>query len=513
MRAPAALALLALVAPIAPVACVHRIDRKIGTTLNTVDDEAPFLKVHLKSGELYVLSRWRTDDAAHAVIGDGTHLDLDRESLPVTGVKIAWDDVALFETNTIVTSPAVAAMAVVTGLSLAGTVACAINPKACFGSCPTFYAPDASGKLVLQAEGFSDAISPALEHHDLDSLARTTGHGGRFTLRVTNEAYETHVIKQVDLLAVRRPPGGRVFATDDALWAATAVAAPETCRAAEGDCAAQVRALDGVERTSLTDGEDLAARETIDLTFPALAPGSGGEPTAIVIGARQSLVTTFLLYQGLAYLGTTAGAWLAQLERGDPLAHAGGRALGELVGGVEVQVERDGAWVTVGAAIETGPLATDVHLIRLPAGEPGAKVRIRLPKGGWRLDYVARATLASTSPVTPIRMTPTDVRGTLDPTYGRGRTPATALPLVTMPGDAYDLDYEIPAGDDYELFIDSRGYYLEWMRQTWLREEAPLRALHFLLAPAEVLRELAPAYKRFEPEAEAAFWRSRYAHP
>jgi hypothetical protein len=81
-----------------------------------------------------------------------------------------------------------------------------------------------------------------------------------------------------------------------------------------------------------------------------------------------------------------------------------------------------------------------------------------------------------------------------------------------MPGDRYELEYQLPPGNDYELFIDSRGYYLEWMRQEWLADENPLAALRLFADPAGMLRALAPAYKRVEPEMEQIFWRSRYAH-
>ena len=45
-----------------------------------------------------------------------------------------------------------------------------------------------------------------------------------------------------------------------------------------------------------------------------------------------------------------------------------------------------------------------------------------------------------------------------------------------MPGDSYELAYDLPAGDNFELFLDSRGYYLEWMREQWLRDENPVAA-------------------------------------
>ncbi len=310
---------------------------------------------------------------------------------------------------------------------------------------------------MLQAEGFSDAIAPALEKHDLDALYRTTGRGGSFTLVMTNEAYETHVVKQADLLVVERPPGGRVLATPEQLWLATAVTPPESCVAPEGNCLDQVRAVDGVERTSHTDPDDLATRETIDPTFAPAAvaggpgPGSGGR-LGIAVGARQSLVTTFLMYQGLAYLGTQATAWLARLGQGDALASAGGARCAPSSAASMVQLQRDGSWQTVAEVYETGPIATDVHLVVLPPGTPADHVRLRLPQGGWRIDSVALATLAG--PASPTRVSPDTIRGTLGAEYAAARAPATAFPIVTMPGDRYELTYTLPPGKYYELVLD-----------------------------------------------------------
>jgi hypothetical protein len=355
---------------------------------------------------------------------------------------------------------------------------------------------------VLQAEGFSDSIAPALERNDVDALWLTTGHGGTTSIVMTNEAYETHVVKQVDLLAVRRA-GGRVLATADRLWRATALAPPLACTAAEGSCLAALAATDGDERRSAADATDLAARETIELAFP---PTSG--QLGVVISARQSLVTTFLLYQGLAYLGREATAWLAKLGADE---RAGRRALERLVGGIAVQIEDGGTWRSVGEIYETGPIATDVHLVVLPDHARGERVRLVLQRGGWRLDSVALAALGDE--VQPIRIAPSRIRGTLGAEYAGNRTPATKFPIVTLPGDRYELEYILPPGDDYELFLDSRGYYLEWMRKEWLAETNVLAALRLIADPKSMLRELAPAYKRVEPEIEQIFWRSRYAHP
>jgi hypothetical protein len=82
---------------------------------------------------------------------------------------------------------------------------------------------------------------------------------------------------------------------------------------------------------------------------------------------------------------------------------------------------------------------------------------------------------------------------------------------VTLPGDEYTLVYRLP--DDFadrELFLEARGYYLEWMREEWLAEENALRAAQLFLDPAAAMRAMAPEFKRREGEMEAVFWGSRY---
>ena len=86
--------------------------------------------------------------------------------------------------------------------------------------------------------------------------------------------------------------------------------------------------------------------------------------------------------------------------------------------------------------------------------------------------------------------------------------------LVTSPGDRYAVHFRLPVcPTDYEYFLESRGYYMEWMRKEWLAEENPVAALHMAIDPRGTLKQLAPAYARSEPSAEQAFWNSRYAKP
>ena len=60
-----------------------------------------------------------------------------------------------------------------------------------------------------------------------------------------------------------------------------------------------LRAVDGQERFSEADSEYLATRETLDLEFENVPVGSDG----LVIAARESLMSTFLFYQGALLYG------------------------------------------------------------------------------------------------------------------------------------------------------------------------------------------------------------------
>ena len=159
----------------------------------------------MKDGELYVLSNWRIDESAQQVVGEGERLGLERKTLERDTFTIPLDAVALFETNVVHHSPAVAALAVITGISVAVTAYCIANPKACFGSCPAFYVTDGQGP-VLQAEGFSASLSPSLEARDVDALYRARPTTRELTVTMKNEALETHVVRYVRLLAAPALP-------------------------------------------------------------------------------------------------------------------------------------------------------------------------------------------------------------------------------------------------------------------------------------------------------------------
>lgn len=476
--------------------------------IDTLSRSHTTLKAHLHDGSVLVFASWKLDAPGRVVRGSGRRLDPGRQPVAGEALAVSLDSVALFESDEIKVPGAMSAITMMAVVHGAVSLFCLANPKACFGSCPTFYAWDGE-RQVLVAEGFSASIAPALEATDLDALDRARPREGRLVLTMTNEALETHVVRRADLLLALRSPGERVLAdAGGVLWATGDWRAPDAAMAAEGDCRPLVAARDGIERTSDSDSSDLATRETMELRFDQAPAGSRG----LALVARQSLLSTYLFYQTLAWMGRSAGTWLASLERTGAATRESAYGPGKALGAIDVQVLQSGEWVTVGEFHETGPLAWDSRLVPLPdGGGAPLHVRLRMTRGMWRLDQAALVSVRGSAEA--VRVPPARV-------LRDGHADAVALasllgegpPLVTQPGDTLALVYELPPShQDAEIFLSSRGYYLEWMREQWLAEENPGRLARLFMDPAGALREMAPEFKRVEPEMEQAFWGSRYA--
>jgi len=473
--------------------------------IQTLDGNNPYLEAHLKNGGMFAFARWDWTDSSRAIHGSGKLLDINRVTRFEGDTVIDMDSVAVFATNKRQIPPSVAVLGILTGASLAMTLMCISNPKACFGSCPTFYVGGEKEKPA--AEGFSGSIAPSLEAMDWDPLGSVPGGESHFELEVRNEALETHAIRSLHLLAFPNKPGQTVLADAQGRFQrASWMRGPDECRAEEGDCREALAALDGEERSSLADSADLAARETLDFTVNEWPGGEAG----VAIAARQSLLSTFLFYQMLSYMGSQAPAWFARLETQGPPPNG---TPADYLGGIEVlQMNAEGIWQPVGEMREHGPLAVDRQVLglgHLPAGK--VHLRLRLAKGNWRLDQVALVKLEGN--INPIRLEPRRV-------VNQGKPDGAALAnlnnpegyLLQMPGDSRKIAFDLPAHPKgWEVFLESRGYYWEWMREEWLKEENPELAARMVFDPAESLRDLAPRFKQTEAGMEKVFWSSRYA--
>lgn len=481
--------------------------------------ELPYLKLHMKNGELYVLSDWMISKDANEVTGSGSHQNLNREILDLGDFQVPLKEIALAETNQIRGSTAkgvLAALTVITGIF---TIVCIANPKACFGSCPTFYASNGSD-FIVQSEGFSSSISPSLEVKDIDALYRIKPTSENFEIQLRNEAYETHVIRSANILALPKPKGGRVYCTAEGNFIqAKNLIEPIKVIAPEGECSDKFCSFDGVERFSTADSNDLAAKEIVELTFNDVSSDDLG----LVIASRQTLLTTFLFYQTLAYMGTKAGDWLANLERNSTEFKTLLDNPRKTLGTIDVLIKNnDGEWEKVSEVGETGPIATDIKLVplknlntdkRTDPNESQINIRLRMAKGLWRIDYVALAELGDK--VDPIIIKPSS-------SFPEKFYSSDVIELLTnqdsvlttFPGAEYFLNYRLPSDfTEYELFMESQGYYLEWMRNEWLSEENSAKVYQMLFNPTQFYKDLAPQFKKVEADMEETFWSSKYVYP
>ena len=102
--------------------------------------------------------------------------------------------------------------------------------------------------------------------------------------------------------------------------------------------------------------------------------------------------------------------------------------------------------------------------------------------------------------------------------YYRGQNDTIALNqllnedkrLVTNPGSTYTIEYSLPEPGSYQLFLRSEGFYVEWMREEWLKEENPELVRLMLDDPKAYLKKLTPKYKEVELLMEEIFWSSKF---
>lgn len=482
-----------------------------------------YLKVHLLDGKLYVLHQWKVDDPNRMITGYGNLLDANRRLLTGRGTypnneqirrektgapfAIPYEDIVLVETNDKGTNPGVAAMVVAGLATVSFGILCAVNPKACFGSCPTFYV-DHGDSLKLVGEGFSSSICKSLEATDVDRIdSPVDPQKEHFYLTMKNEAWETHLIRRVNLLMAPRSEGNRVLRDNNGKYFEVSGAhTPLTALYDGRSISKRINQTDALEWYSLADSSDLLEKEEVDLEFDH----PGGE-VGLAIVNRQTLLTTFLFYHSLSLLGHAAGYYYQQMETGSPWIQKGSRRIYELLGGIEVGYRNEqGAWKWIASINEQGPIAEDHTLIRLPASNAKRiQLKLRITKGLWRINSLQLVSIVQ--PVQPIRLPPVMVtKNQVEDTVALRRLTDASDHLVTYPGEDYRILYKLPGKHSADFFIEAEGYYIEWMRDEWLPEENLAQAKTLFLHPREYLKSIAPAYKAREPEMEHVFWNSRY---
>lgn len=450
------------------------------------------LKAHLLDGSTVVFRKGATvgngrivgSGEAYAILDDVHMVRRDTVALAdVVGVEAFEGKVLMAQSVTL--SVAASALAVV------GTVGLL---KALFGSCPTVYADSGTGP-VLQAEGFSYAIAPMLEHRDIDPLNVHPGADGIIHLELRNEALETHFINHVELLSVRHAKdaslvpdqGGKVVLVSGERSPTVA-----TDRAGRDVRAAMARADDQLfasapQTVNAAHSGDLD--DWIDIEADDLPPG---DSVAVVLRLRNSLLNTVLLYDGVLG-GRDAADWMT-----NGMQHIGAAldlsrwyvstmGMHATVDGVPAPAYPNARAGTHARLGDVGPLAFRDVAIVLPRTSPNARhvrVRLRFVADDWRID---RAVVAGTVTRPTLEHLPLANVVAPRPAAGGSAVSDTAARralgeaddqyLETVPGQRMTLQFKAPpttsrSDSTTTYLIAWQGWYREWLRGSWLAKPA-----------------------------------------
>lgn len=403
------------------------------------------------------------------------------------------------------------------GLTILGTAATVVGAAvlaiAIFGSCPTVYT-DSAGTPALEAEGFSYSIAPLFEARDVDRLARGPDSIGILRLEVRNEALETHYINQMAVLQVVRgrdetvvpEPRGAAFAVGDLLPPVTA-----TDRAGR-DVRDEIARQDGrmfatapaiLDRVTAGDADDAIA-----LTFPRPV----ADTVALVFRVRNSLLNTVLLYDVmLKDAGLRSLDWIGHdLQRIDAATQLGQWYARNF--GMHIAVQEGDTLHEIGRVPDTGPIAwKDVAiLVAVPRDADSLRVHLTFLADDWRIDHIGLARhwrRLTARTLTAVAVT--DSSGRTDTSALSSLQAADEHYLVTQPGDRFFLRFaseRVPADSVSAFLLASQGYYIEWLRGSWVRQQ--LAGTTFR-PTEEALVEALQRWRRQAPDLERRFYASR----
>lgn len=476
--------------------------------------EKVFLKAHMKNGDLYVFTNaWRFNAEQDNVEGYAQKYDFNRKALDNGNFSLPVDSIAILETNKKLerTNEArITGLAVLAGVDAVIGVLCLINPKACFGSCPTFYVRPYESFHDASAEGFSNAVVPAFEYTDIDALRATAAGGSTFSLWMKNEALETHCVNAANLIAVPRPKGANILhGTNNSFYACTKVFAPSSATNGLGEeITAAIRAADMQEYRGEADSTDLSTKEELHLEFDDIPENA---QLGLKVTYRQSLLVSYLFYSVMGYMGDNISELFAELETNPKTMQRITDGVKRLLGNIEVFVweEETGNYVHQGYFYEEGPIARNTQVLPLAAKGGQLKVKLVVTKGFWRLDEVVLTQIMSTQE--PILLPPMQVLDKAgNPSAEVEKLNDSTQYLISMPGDVWELQYQLPTTDaEYDVFLSSRGYYLEWMREHWIKDKDLRQVYLMLYHPKKFLKSEAATYKANEQQMEEDFWNSR----
>ncbi len=350
--------------------------------------------------------------------------------------------------------------------------------KAIFGSCPTIYSFDGEN-YSLEAEAFSYSITKRYEADDLDRLDSGKLIDGEYSLRVANEALETHYINHLSLITVDHPQGLEAFPKDrhDVVLFGKQSKIINARNKLGADVLRFISSRDDqFYQTDSLVTHTLTSQIVQDWIDVNVKIPPNATKMTVAFRLRNTLLNTVLLYDVmLASQGIKAIDWLGSETSNLFYAWRFSKWY-EKHFGLRIQLYDGNKYIDMVRIADTGPIAWHQQAVELPVPTGDvARLRINFLPDNWLIDWIAVSfdenknyQLASNDCIEI-----TDFRGEPNDNYIEQIREKDDHYQVTYPGESYILKFRpepVQEGMIRSYFLESRGFYIEWLRQEWLKK-------------------------------------------
>ena len=397
------------------------------------------------------------------------------------------------------------------------SIYCISCPKCCFGSCPTVYHLGNNNSLP-DAELFSYSISRFFQEYDFDRIAQTADPSDTLVIRLANEAMETHYIDLFKIYRIDHPEGTIALPTPDGeVKILNKIFPPARAKTPDGrEITHLIAEKDSNHyRTNAKFKERINYSPALDWLDLEIEFGKAVAEFELVLRLRNSLLTTVLFYDlVLANQGVEAISWTARMQNDYFYA----RVFTELYrqyAGIRFYVNYAGNWQEIAKIGDVGPIAWKDMAIPVKLPSPADKITLRMTffPDNFIFDQVNVSTESHKNihPITECSpQSIADYQGRYRDDIARLLETADKIYLITNPGEYYDLTF-YPEATENKLstyFIGSKGYYIEWLRGSWIHND-PTKHYADFLNPQLVLNYIANSWEKERSRLESVFFDSR----
>jgi len=209
----------------------------------------------------------------------------------------------------------------------------------------------------------------------------------------------------------------------------------------------------------------------------AVQTPAGASNVYVAVRARNTLFATVFLYDiAIAGQGFDALNWMGS-EIASPWYALRFANWFQENFSIKVQIQKDNVYEPVEKIAPTGPITWHQAAdgFRVPPNEI-TRLRLSFMPDNWVIDWVG-VSFDSTEAMQQTTFKPSDIaslRGNNQHQNIGQLADEDSSYFITYPGESHELSFNIdavPQGSERTYFLASHGYYIEWLRMTWMDEE------------------------------------------